>query len=117
MNVRTTCRPASSSGSTHARVRYIVEVPIVMLRPSRAVCLQCQNRGHYSVPDVEAESEELYTTLQIGPKVKEQIRSELNHEAANWAALIEQDRSSGPSSDVYRLVRDTAMYQWLLGQA
>jgi site-specific DNA recombinase len=60
-------------------------------RTARRRRIRCQNSGHYPVSDVEAEIEQLYTTLQIDRKVKEQIRSELNHEIANRAALIEQD--------------------------
>jgi hypothetical protein len=55
--------------------------------------IQCENSGHYSVPDVEHEVEQLYRTLHIAPEVEEQIRNELREELTNRAALIEQEAS------------------------
>ncbi len=60
-------------------------------RSARRRRVQCQSSGHYSVAEVEAEVEQLYTSLKIEPGVKEQIRAELSQEMSNRAALIEHD--------------------------
>ncbi len=52
--------------------------------------IKCSS-GHYSVPLVEQNIENLYRTLRISPEVQNQIRQELRNELDDRAALIRHE--------------------------